>query len=203
MATFTLYRGDRRVDLSTDQSYSAENIARIFQLSPSEIWLRERFGTRLYFPRADGMFDFSGVDEFTHLEVEGGSARASPTVTATPPTSRLNYPGFTPVVGQSAGRSRSSSSGTFSLKVIQARIRDPSSNGRPVFDKQGQHYVQISESTANVAYVNAAIQGEFGEDHLVVTSDGLEVKDSPGTQGLQTVIFTRRFFKIIVQYLQG
>jgi hypothetical protein len=37
----------------------------------------------------------------------------------------------------------------------------------------------------------------FGEDYVVVTADGLEVKDGPGTQGLKSwKVNSRKFFAV-------
>ena len=36
----------------------------------------------------------------------------------------------------------------------------------------------------NVLNVTAAAQREFGDNYMIVTVDGLEVKDSTGTQGI-------------------
>ena len=48
----------------------------------------------------------------------------------------------------------------------------------------GQMFIEVCERTANVAYILTQIQREFGLDYTVVTADGLEVKDSSGTQGM-------------------
>ena len=65
-----------------------------------------------------------------------------------------------------------------------------SSGGCPVLEKKGQHFVQLSESTANALYVTSAIKNEFGEDHVINTGDGLEVRDSSGTQSKSYTVLT-------------
>ena len=46
-----------------------------------------------------------------------------------------------------------------------------------------QLYTDISETTANVDYILTIVQRRWGEDYTLVTNDGLELLDSPGTRG--------------------
>ena len=47
-----------------------------------------------------------------------------------------------------------------------------------------QTFVDVTEATmANVNYITAAVQHRWGPDHSLVTSDGLQLDDSSGTQG--------------------
>ena len=55
--------------------------------------------------------------------------------------------------------------------------------GKPQFERVGQVFVNITEATANLMHVLTAVREDFGEDYVVVTAEGLEVKDSSGTQG--------------------
>lgn len=43
----------------------------------------------------------------------------------------------------------------------------------------------VHDTTANVPYVLSAVQQEFGQSYIIVTADGIELQDSPGTQGVQ------------------
>ena len=43
---------------------------------------------------------------------------------------------------------------------------------------EGQTFIELCEKTTNVGYVLTQIQQEFGPEYTVVTSDGLEAKDS-------------------------
>ena len=188
--TITLQRGEARYNLNTGRTYTAEQIARMFQVSPSSVWLRERFGTRVFFPNAEGTFDFSAEDEYNHLDVEGGTLPSSPNPQATATVSSVSsnssnhfsrgYPGFSSVVNQFGGRRQGSG---LTLKVIQARIMGRARNGRPSFQVLDQIFLDVAEATANVHHISALVKREFGEDHVVVTADGLEVRDSSGTQG--------------------
>ena len=48
---------------------------------------------------------------------------------------------------------------------------------------QNQTFVDVTEATANVNYIIAAVQHRWGSDHLLATSDGLQLNDSFGTHG--------------------
>ena len=71
-----------------------------------------------------------------------------------------------------------------SVKIVQAHLGF-TSGGKPRFQPVGQVYVPVQETTANVPYVLSAIQQEFGQSYVIVTADGIELQDSPGTQGIQ------------------
>ena len=57
-------------------------------------------------------------------------------------------------------------------------------NGKPEFKQMGQLFIDITEGTANVEYVHASVvQNKWGPDYILVTVDGLQLHDSPGTKG--------------------
>ena len=94
-------------------------------------------------------------------------------------TSGPSYSGFQSVVHQNR-----KNGGGFSLKVVQAKITHITGKGRPNFEIQGQSFIEVNEKSANVGYIRTKVQQEFGPEYTVVTADGLEVKDSTGTQGM-------------------
>ena len=56
--------------------------------------------------------------------------------------------------------------------------------------------------TEAILHITAAVHCEFGENYVVVTTDGLEVKDSVGTQGiLDTYILS--FCSLIISFNAG
>ena len=57
---------------------------------------------------------------------------------------------------------------------------------RPDFQRLGKAYVVMSERQANVDYILRELREEFGDGHILVNSDGLEIRDSPGTRGLSS-----------------
>lgn len=40
----------------------------------------------------------------------------------------------------------------------------------------------LTEQQANIEYIQQELKGEFGNGHILVTSNGLEISDSPGTR---------------------
>ena len=54
---------------------------------------------------------------------------------------------------------------------------------KPMFEKLGQVFVDVTETTANIAYITTVVQQKFGLDHMIVTGDGLKIDNSSGTQG--------------------
>lgn len=173
----------------------------------------ERFGNRVFFPGDDGAFDLEGLEEFTHLEVEGGELGAAGTVT-TPQSTTLSatpapqhaqasrsYPGFSSVVNTPTHSARRGH--VFNLKVIQARIDDFPLSGRPTFVRLGQTFIELCEATANVPFISDQVQREFGDNHVLVSVEGLEFSDSSGTRGDSSRALTRQlcvFVDIITMY---
>ena len=157
------------------------------------MWLRGN-GGKAYFPTDEGILDLSGelFQPYSSVDVEGtpGTGVGAPqnaavTLSAThnqPGSSIPSYSGFQSVIHQTSRKG--SSIGGFSLKVIQARITSITSKGRPDFKMEGQTFIELCEKTSNVGYVLTQVQREFGREYTVVTADGLEVKDSSGTQGM-------------------
>eukprot|EP00731_Ephydatia_muelleri_P025474 Em0017g557a len=75
---------------------------------------------------------------------------------------------------------------TYRLKIIQATMAFAGpGNKKSTFECHGQAFFEITESNANVPALLVAVRTEFGEDYTIVTGDGLQVKDSFGTQGLK------------------
>ena len=138
--SITLQRREARYNLNTGCTYTAEQIAQMFQVSPSSVWLRDRFGTRVFLINTEGTFDFSEEDEYNHLDVEGGTLSSSPIPQTTVTVFSISwnssnhfsrgYPGFSSVVNQFGGRRQGSG---LTLKVIQAKIIGRAHNGRPSF----------------------------------------------------------------------
>ena len=67
---------------------------------------------------------------------------------------------------------------TFTLKVVKASMLKYG-QGKPVFQPVAQMFVDITETTANVEHVHAAICSRWGEDYKLVSIDGLQTEDSP------------------------
>ena len=56
--------------------------------------------------------------------------------------------------------------------------------GKAEFTPQTQTFVDVTESTANVIYITTAVQRKWGSQYVLVTSDGLQIEDGSGTQGM-------------------
>jgi len=49
-------------------------------------------------------------------------------------------------------------------------------------------FLEINETSANVTLMKAAIQRRWGHDYTLVTADGVELKDSSGTEGMMLTV---------------
>ena len=100
-----------------------------------------------------------------------------------------------PLPGPSAGRSSSgppffrsvvakrSSTPTSLIEVMKASMTTPTKRGgKPSFVYTGQTYLELSDTTANVSYVSEAIRKQWGSDHTIVSTEGLEIEDCVAMQ---------------------
>ena len=70
---------------------------------------------------------------------------------------------------------------SFSLKVIKANMYRI---GKKVeFQPHSQTFIELVDSTANVEHILGVIQRRWGSDYILVTQDGLQLEESPATQG--------------------
>ena len=153
------------------------------QLDPSTVWLREESGSRAFFPDSQNtrfvLNDDVGV-LITELVAMGSPVPGSTSQSAVraPSISSLsNEPSTSGLQAQALRKTQSSS-----VKIIQASMKRLA-NGKLDFVPHNQTFVDVTEATANVNYITAAVQRRWGSDHSLVTSDGLQLDDSSGTQG--------------------
>ena len=181
----TLQREGRRQELQRNQ-VTMENIRRLFQVDPAEAWLRDEYDDISYFPNDDGSFDLSNNTSFSTLMVEGpviSSAnsrggnlpRPSVTVNSTP-YNLPPPPSFRSVVTPRRAQS-------FSLKIVKAKLTT-NSGRKPTFQPLSQTYIELVESTANLDHILSILQRRWGAGYTIVTNDGIELEDSPATQGI-------------------
>ena len=159
------------------------------QLDPATVWLHEESpGNRAFFPDP-GNTRFLLNDDvgilITNLVAMGSPVQTTspatsaplrmPSASAEPSTSGLHVPQtqFT------ASRKAQSTN----VKIVQASIKRLP-NGKMEFLAQNQTFVDVTETTANLHYVSSAIQRKWGPEYILVTSDGLKLDDSSGTQGM-------------------
>ena len=74
---------------------------------------------------------------------------------------------------------------TFSLKLIKAKMCRIGVGRCRKFEFQpvSQTFIELIEATANVDHILAIIRRRWGPDYILVTQDGLQIEDSPATQG--------------------
>ena len=70
MAPVTLERDGRRQDVNAEQ-LTTENLRRMFQVNPLEVWLRDIQDDTAFFPEPDGTFDLGNAISTSIYIVEG------------------------------------------------------------------------------------------------------------------------------------
>ncbi|KAL5509366.1 hypothetical protein EMCRGX_G004736 [Ephydatia muelleri] len=120
-----------------------------------------------------------------HLSGMGSSCRSSP----------RQWSGFKSVIHPSTPPSAKKIKGTHTLKVIVARMRYI--NAKPEFERVDQIFIPIVEATATLPHILSEVKQNAGEDYVIVTWDGLEVKESSGTEGFNFwKVSARKFYAI-------
>ena len=125
---------------------------------------------------------------FATLIVEGPSQGPGPvtgrhTLSSLPPSasgSSMTPPSFRSVVA--AKRSPA----VFTLKIVKAQMQRLG-RGKVSFNAINQMNIELQEETANLDFILAAIQKQWGTEYTLVTNDGLELDNSPATRGMKTV----------------
>ena len=74
-------------------------------------------------------------------------------------------------------------SSTINLKVVLAKMTTTES-GKCSFNAESQMFIELTEFTANVNHIASAVRYQWGQDVILVSSDGLEFKKSQGSQGI-------------------
>ena len=77
---------------------------------------------------------------------------------------------------------------TYNVKVSKATVTHHP-NGKTELSKVEQMFIDITDETANVHYINNLVREKWGSSYVTVTSDGLPVEDSSGTQGLSFCVY--------------
>lgn len=150
-----------------------------------------------FFPdAANTSFDIPTTDPPMTLVVEGQEASreaanaiastSSPPSTSTTTVAAVSTPSRP---GSSAGPSHTGGTPAYrrptvtcNIKVVKARLKRLPS-GRPDFTPLGQLFIDLTDNSANVDHVLAAVQRHWGVNQALVTADGLKIEDSSGTQG--------------------
>eukprot|EP00731_Ephydatia_muelleri_P019814 Em0012g639a len=70
-------------------------------------------------------------------------------------------------------------------------------NAKPEFERVDQIFIPIVEATATLPHILSEVKQNAGEDYVIVTGDGLEVKESSGTEGFKFwKVSARKFYAI-------
>ena len=189
-STVSLTYDNNEVEVNASQ-VTTSAISLIFHLNPDTIWLQETIGSRIHIPNEDGSFSLEGtaiayglrVNDVPAVtpqrqpqQVRSQPSAPSPTVT-------------TPVNGNFHGRPvfTSVTSRKTKVKIVRARLTY-AHNGKPNFENIDVIFVDIHEDSADVVSMLRAVQEQFGPNYVIVSNDGLEIKDSPGTRGTLLIV---------------
>lgn len=170
------------------------------QVDPSEAWLNDECDGTAYFPQEGGNFNLHtlGLGLYVTLIVEGPEIAAAAAPSPAPRTSNLPPP--RPPVTISSTHNASTlppplfrsvtaprCGATFSLKVVKATLHQKA-RAKPDFQPMSQLYIELTEATAHLDHILEAIRKRWGPEYILVTSDGIELEDSPATQGRANTI---------------
>eukprot|EP00731_Ephydatia_muelleri_P007940 Em0004g278a len=209
----TLTRGEVEYSVSiVRERLPSRQIGQMLQLQPTSVWLRSAYSRRVFLTNESGDFDLTSVTEYSVLEVEGVAITThadQPQLSATSLTLSSMGPsgndspgpssvGFTSVINgrpptartRTSARKRKFSNpilavSSFTLKVVVTRIVSGNEEKKPVFQKYDQVFIPMEESSATLPFVLAAVRDQVGDEYIIVTPDGLEVRDSAGTRGFK------------------
>lgn len=56
-------------------------------------------------------------------------------------------------------------------------------NGKPKFEPIATMHLDLTEATANLDHILISVRQQYGAGYILVNVDGLEIEDSPTTQG--------------------
>ena len=141
------------------------------------MWMREEYGSHIFFPDATNTRSELPVS-VDYLIIEGTAAVQGPPSSVQVVTPVTTGSSTRPFVSSNQKKSQ-----TFNVKIVQASLKWLP-NGKPEFKQIGQLFIDITEATANIEYVQSVIQNKWGPYYILVTVDGLQLNDSPGTKGI-------------------
>ena len=187
--TVRLVRKDQVLELRVSQ-LTVDIIGKAFGVIPSTVWLREEIGHRAFFPEENGEFSEmeAMADELYSLFVEGDNSPKTAHSLETN-SARLSQSPTSKEIGCSqqqlpTGLPKKSSK-TVSVKIILADLKLGTLN-KPEFTPIDVAYCEITEETANAPYISSFVKQQYGDNYILTSSDGLEIKDFSGTRGNYT-----------------
>ena len=191
----TLERNGSRHEVQLGQ-VNTENLRRMFHVSVSEVWLKDDITGKVYFPEEHGSFHLADIEGYPTLTVEGPdmsqstslprrgnpflratSSTVSSTLSAGSSGSSPGAPIFRSVVAPRKGS-------TLCVKIVKAKVKKGGNRKKPEFLPISQTYVEVTESTATLDHILNMVKRRWGDQYVLVTSDCIQLEDSPATQGL-------------------
>ena len=184
--TLRLVRKEKIIELRISQ-LKVETIGKAFSVNPSTVWLREEIGHRAFFPEENGTFAEMEdmVDEVYSLIVEGTDSTKESCSPEPKPS------GLIPCAATKETNSNNQQYSTgiskrgpiaVSVKIMLANMRLGPQN-KPEFTPIDVAYCEVTEDTANAPYISSFIKQQFGDNYVLTSNDGLEIKDFSGTRG--------------------
>ena len=184
--TVRLVRKDQVLELRVSQ-LTVDIIGKAFGVIPSTVWLREEIGHRAFFPEENGEFSEmeAMADELYSLFVEGDNS-PKPAHSLETSSARLSPSPSSKEIGSSQQQLSTGipkkSSKAVSVKIILADLRLGALK-KPEFTPIDVAYCEITEETANAPYISSFVKQQYGDNYILTSSDGLEIKDFSGTRG--------------------
>ena len=183
--TIDVTKDGKTVEMDLKQ-INTSTLGMIFSLKPGTIWLQNAMNSRIFLPEDNGNFSdltndssvnyygltVNGVQSTSQIDVPIATSSGLSTVTA---GNHDTLPRFKSVISKRH-------SNKTKLKIVAAHL-SYSSNGKPSFESQDALFVDIDEANANSTSLTQIVQEEFGVNYIIVSSDGLVIKDSPATRG--------------------
>jgi hypothetical protein len=151
-------------------------------LDLATVWLKDENGYKAFFPDTNNAHFHLTSDVgllISNLIVEGNPIQEVGTASS---QSLGVFPQQNNSCRGSVKRLSLDQSPACNVKVLQAKMKK-STSGRPEFKINQQTFIEINETTANVEFLKAFIRAKWGNEQTLVTSDGLEINDCPGTRG--------------------
>ena len=183
--TIDVTKDGKTVEMDLKQ-INTSTLGMIFSLKPGTIWLQNAMNSRIFLPEDNGNFSdltndssvnyygltVNGVQSTSQIDVPIATSSGLSTVTA---GNHDTLPRFKSLISKRH-------SNKTKLKIVAAHL-SYSSNGKPSFESQDALFVDIDEANANSTSLTQIVQEEFGVNYIIVSSDGLVIKDSPATRG--------------------
>ena len=179
--TIDVTKDGKMVEMDPKQ-INTSMLGMIFSLKPGTIWLQNVMNSRIFLPE----------DNVPGLTNDSSAIYYGLTINGVQSTSQIDVPTTSGLSTVHAGNhdmlprfksviSKRHSNKT-KLKIVAAYL-SYSSNGKPLFESQDALFVDIDEANANSTSLAKIVQEEFGDNYIIVSSDGLMIKDTPATRG--------------------